>query len=281
MRLIFTENTRRFCRDSWDLPFHVALVFAVCLTACNNTCFTFNSNPPTGTINIKASNPPPVCSLTKVTSAVRLLVQTVPPCTSCSESVRFQHVFVGIRGIDIHASSTADDNSPDWQELTPQFAKQPLRVDLMRDGADQGTRESLSEIAAIPAGAYRQVRVRFAAALSSKDEVAGQIACGGTSLNCAVMGDGTIRPILLDVASPVLHITPERIKGGFLLIFPDIENNLVLEMKPIWTWFAPANSRDIGLRPMLTANAWFERGAPDEVGTSADAVDQLSSPRVR
>ena len=73
MGLTFAENTRSLCRNCWNLAFRAALLFAAWLTGCNNMCFTFTSNPPTGTIGIKASDPKPTCTLT-TSGAVRLTV---------------------------------------------------------------------------------------------------------------------------------------------------------------------------------------------------------------
>lgn len=270
MRLIFGENSQRLCRDSWNLPFHVVLLSVVWSTGCNNSCFTFTSNPPNGTVNIKVSNAQPSCTLTKATGAVHVVLQTVPPCGSCSESPGIQHLFVTIRSIDIHASSTADDDSPDWQQLAPQLATQPLQVDLVGGMADRGTLEPLGEIVAIPAGIYHQVRVRFARhLLATDDRLTRKNACVGGTLNCAVKADGTVHPLLLDTASPELRITSERITDGFLLVFPDMDSDLVIELKPVWTWFASANRRNIGVLPVLTGNAWVERVGYDDVGASA------------
>lgn len=117
MGLTFAESTWPPCRNCWNLPFPAALLFAVWLTGCNNTCFTFTSNPPTGTINIKAGDPSPTCTLTKANGAVRVEAHTDPECTSCLGFSRIQHIFVSIRSIAVHPSATADDDSPDWQEL--------------------------------------------------------------------------------------------------------------------------------------------------------------------
>lgn len=266
MRRTFARNARSRCSNCLKPSLRVTLLFAVWVAGCNNTCFIVTSNPPTGTIGIKAGDPQPACSLTKATGAVRLVVQTLPVCRSCPESRGIQHLFVTIGGIDVHASSTADDDSPDWQKLAPQLAKQPFQVDLMRSVADQGTREPLREIVAIPAGIYRQVRVSLVGELPATDELAGKIACGGAGFNCAVMADGTVRPLLFDTGSPELRVTSERMAGRFLLIFPDIGSDLVIEIKPAWSAFVSING-GLRLLPMLTADAWVERVGYEEVST--------------
>jgi len=258
MAQTFAENARSRRPGVCVLLFCASTLFGTSLAGCNDTCFTFTSNPPTGTINVKAGDPKPACTLTRANGAVRLVMQTIPICSSCSESARIRHVFLSIQGIDIHASSTADDDSSDWQELAPQLAKQPLQVDLMSGRADQDTREPLGEIVAVPAGTYRQLRVRFVGAWPATDEVTGEIACGDAGFNCVVTEDGTIQPLRFDTASPELRITSETIVDGLFLVFPDVAGDLVIEIKPVWSWFASADG-GVRLLPALTGNAKLER----------------------
>ncbi len=273
MRLTFAESTRPLCRNCWNLPFRMALLFVVGLTGCNNTCFTFTSKPPTGTIVIKASDPNPTCRLTTMNGAVRVQMDTQLACSSCAGSSQVQHIFMNIRGIEVHPSATADDDSPDWQELLPpEFVKQPLQVDLVRGTADQGAREPLGEIVAIPAGIYRQVRLRFVPnPLAMDGRLPEKNACGSTGLNCVVMADGRVQPLLLDGDSPELRITSDRIEGASLLILPDTDTDLIIELKPVWAWFS---STDEGVRllPALTGSAKVERVEFDELGTPAGGV---------
>ncbi len=273
MGLTFAENTRPLCLNFWHLPFRAALLFAVWLTGCNNTCFTFTSNPPTGIVDIKAGDPKPTCRLTTANGAVRLTVQTVPMCSPCSGSSRVQHVFVSIRGIEIHPSTTADDHSPDWQELLPsELVKQPLQVDLVRGAADRSARQPLGEIVAIPAGIYRQVRLRFAPNQPATDDrLPEKNACGSGRFNCIVMADGRIQSLLFDTASPELRITSDRIEGASLLIPPDTDTDLVIELKPVWAWFSSADE-GVRLLPALTGGAKVGRIEFDELGTPEDGV---------
>src|SRR6266480_7851622 len=91
------------------------------------------------------------------------------------------------------------------------------------------------------------------------------------------LADGHIQPLLLGGGSPELHITSERIAGGSLLIPPDTDTDLVIELKLVWAWFSSA---DEGLRllPALTGNAKVGRIDFDELGTPEDGVvhDSLS-----
>ncbi len=284
MGLTFAENTRPLCRNCRNLPFPAALLFAVLLASCNNTCFTFTSNPPNGTITVKASDLKPTCRLATVNGAVRIQMGTEPACSSCSKSSQIQHIFVTIRGIAIHPSTTGDDDSPDWLELLPsEFAKRPLQVDLIKGATDRIAREPWGEIMAIPAGIYRQVRLRFASnQLPTDDQLPEKNACGNGVFNCVVMADGRSQPLQIGGGSPEVRITSDRIEGASLFIPPDTDTNLVIELKLVWAWFFSA---DEGMRflPVLTGNAKAGRVELDGLGTPENGVvhDSLLSARVK
>jgi len=157
----------------------------------------------------------------------------------------------------------ADDGSPDWQELAPQLANQPRQIDLLSPIADQTTEEPLEQIMTIPAGVYRQVRVRFADDVLARNRLQGETACAGAGSNCVVMGDNTVRPLLFDTASPELRITPERMAAASLVIVSGVGNDLVIELKPIWTLSGRGGMR---LSPMLIGSAKVDRVEDRELG---------------
>jgi hypothetical protein len=271
MGLTLAENARPLCRNCRSLRFHAALLFSLWLTGCNNTCFTFISNPPTGTIAIKVNDPKPTCTLT-TSGAVRLTVLTVPMCSSCSDSGRIQHVFVSIRGIEVHPSTTANDDSTDWQKLAPQLAMQPVQVDLVKDTADWSARELLGEIVTVPAGIYRQLRVRFVPNQPiTEDRLPERNSCGSVGFNCVVTADGRVQPLQLDGRLPELLMMSDRIEGGFLFIPPDTDSDLVIELKPVWGWFSRSDE-GVRLLPVLTGSAKVGRTGFDELGTPEDGV---------
>jgi Domain of unknown function (DUF4382) len=254
MALTLAKNSRaRYNHVSKFLLLAVS-VFGISLTGCNNTCFIFTSNPPTGTINIKAGEPRPACKLTTANGAVRVLTHTVSTCNSCSTSSRIAHIFVSLRGIEVHPSAIADDASPDWQELmVPEFATHPLQVDLISGAADRGAGKPLGEMTEVPAGVYQQVRLRFVAnQLATSHQLLEKNACGSAGFNCVVMADGHILPLLLDGDSPELRVTADRRTS--LLIPPDADTDLVIELKPIWAWFSSADE-GVRLLPALTGKA--------------------------
>jgi hypothetical protein len=109
----------------------------------------------------------------------------------------------------------------------------------------------------VPAGVYRQVRLRFAAnQLAMADTLLEKNACGSVGFNCVVMADAHILPLLLDGDSLDLRITSDRRTS--LLIPPDTDTDLVIELKPVWAWFSSADE-GVRLLPALTGNAKVER----------------------
>ena len=263
MALPLVNNSRARRGYAWKLML-VWPLFGISLTGCNDTCFIFTSNPPTGTINVKAGDPKPTCMLTKANGAVRVLTRTASTCESCSPSTRIAHLFVSLRGIEVHPSANADDASPDWQELMQQLPDQPPRFDFV-SVANRGAPLPLGEGAIIPADTYRQLRLRFAPdQRTSEDFGPEELACGGTGFNCVVLEDGRIYPILFHGAPPVLRIKSASLAGGFLLIPPDSNSNLVIEINIAWALSSSVGEGG-GLLPVLSGTASVEREPPERM----------------
>jgi hypothetical protein len=263
MALPLTNDSRAGRGYGWKLML-VGSAFGISLTGCNDTCFILTSNPPTGTINVKAGDPKPTCMLTKANGAVHVLTRTASTCESCSPSTRIAHLFVRLRGIEVHPSANADDASPDWQELMQQLPDQPPRFDFI-NAANRGSPLPWGEVAIIPADAYRQLRLRFAPdQRTSKDFSPEELACGGTGFNCVVLEDGRIYPLLFDGAPPVLRIKSASLAGGFLLIPPDSSSNLVIEINIAWA-LSSSVGQSVGLLPVLSGTASVERKLPERM----------------
>jgi hypothetical protein len=256
---------------SCNLHFHVPLLFFTALAGCN-TCVTFTSNPPTGTLGIVSSDPRPACTLPKMNAAVRPQLASAPVCSSCIGSGQVHHIFLSIQSIELNSSATPPDDSADWQELLPAaFVQQPLQVDLMDGKADQGVPIHLAEFASVPAGAYRQLRVRFAPNQPATDGPPEKSMCGSGIFNCIVMADGSIHPLQLDAASPKLRIASDRMEGASLFFPPDTRTDLLIEWKLAWEL---SSSADAGVRllPTLAGSAQVSRIKLNELGPPEDEV---------
>ena len=280
MGLTSARKTRTICRNCWSLRFPVAPLFVFALAGCN-TCVTFTSNPPNGTLGIVSSDPRPACAIPKVTmSAVRLRMTAQPVCPSCIGSGQVQHVFLSIRGIGFNSSATAGDDSPDWQELLPPaLDENPLQIDLMEGKADQTVPAPFGKMAPIPAGVYRQLRLRLVPnQLAEEDRLPAQNMCGSGTFNCIVTADGTIHPLQFDDASsPELRITSDKIDGASLPLLPDTHTDLIIEWTLMWEWSSSAD-KDVHLLPVPFSSAKVRRIDLDELGTLEGGVgnDSLS-----
>ena len=259
----FGKNVVTCARESlWKFPFLVLASFTILLAACNNTCFVFVSNPPTGTIGIAVSNPPPTCRLTKANGAVRVVARTIPAGNSAPAPGQIQHIFVTLRGVDMHSGVVADSSSPDWQQLLPHLSGQPLQIDLLKGVEAPAAQRLLGEPTAIPAGAYRQLRVRFLANDLAADALPESNACGRALYNCVVSQGGQIQPLVFDRAAAELRITSDRIVNGSLLILPDSFADVLLAFDLSWS-LTSSDREGIRLLPTLTGTASLEsRGIP-------------------
>ena len=259
MALPLAKNSRARCGRAWKSLVLALSLFGISLSGCGNTCFFFTTNSSTGTINIKVSDSTPTCMLRAANGAVRVLTHTASTCSSCSASNRIAHIFVSLRGIEIHPSAIADDAAPDWQQLMPLLQGQPLQFDLLNAAASREARLPLGEGVTIPADAYRQLRLRFVPNQpTSEDPVPEKNACGGTGFNCVVMEDGRTYPLLLRRAPPEFRLTSERIAGGILLIPPDSNSDLVIDFDVAWA-LSSFVGEGVRLLPVLIGSVSVER----------------------
>jgi len=270
MELNPARKIRTICRNCWNLRFPVTLLFVFALTGCN-TCVTFTS--PNGTLGVVASDPRPVCNLPKMNAAVRPQLAAEPVCTSCVGSGQVRHIFLSIQGIELNSSATAYDDSPDWQELLPSELEQnPLQIDLMESKADQAVQARFGKTSLVPAGIYRQMRLRLVPNQpAATDRLPENNPCGGGTFNCIVLADGSSQPLQLDSGSQGIRIPPDRMEGASFFFPPDTRTDLLIEWKLIWEL---SSSADAGLRllPALAGSAQVSRIKSNELGTPEDEV---------
>jgi len=125
MALTLAENNWAHLVRVWTFLLLAFLFLGILPAGCSNTCFAFISNPPTGTLIVKAGDSKPSCELATANGDVRILAHIVSACSSCPASSQIAHIFVSLRGLEIHPIASADDASPDWQELMPKPPDQP------------------------------------------------------------------------------------------------------------------------------------------------------------
>jgi uncharacterized protein DUF4382 len=241
-------TTRRAISASQKV-FLATLFLSFGLIGCDNSCILIVSNPGGGGGTITGSGPN--CSLNTTTVSMRITSSLAPPASSAPS---IQHVFVTLRGIEANPDADAAENSPDWQELAPKLATQPVQLDLLASTGDS-CEANISERVAVPADAYRQIRLQLSPNQPDTTEaVLQQNSCGSAGLNCVVTSDGNIRPLVLDRESSQVPVSSDHIAGGFFRIFPEAAVNLKIEFNPQSSQFIPSDAA-VRLAPVFTVDS--------------------------
>src|SRR5271165_714586 len=132
------------------------------VAGCNNSCFVGVINPPNNTLMVSINNLPPACSLAQPKVAVKVVAHLAQACSFCSSSRQVTQVHLLLSGMELHPSAVADEDSSDWRELVPDWARQPQWVDLGDDLASSAVALPLNGTEQISAGTYYQLRLRIA-----------------------------------------------------------------------------------------------------------------------
>ena len=255
--IIFLPRPRCSLRKA---PSSAVMFTALFVAGCGTTCISGFFNPG-GQINISTGNAAPACALPQTKGAVGTAAAKLPKCESCTPSARVEHLYVTLRGVQLHPNAIADQNSPDWVEITPQLADEPRQIDLI--GSSEP--EILAESTMIAAGSYGQVRLEFladpvadvgaiAGGATDGGQLPGKGACGATLRNCIVMGDGRVDPILWPGDVPEILITGENAEGGALVVLPDTMTALRIRLEPQQV-FSSSDSQPWVARVVLVGHA--------------------------
>jgi len=204
------------------------ILASLALAGCQNSCFLGFSNNGNGGLIVKSGNPPPTCSLTQAQGTMHAAIVRAPACANCTSAARVEHIFLTLRGIQLHPGAVADLDSADWIEIAPQLANTPLQIDLIEDVSSKIVLENTS----IPAGTYRQVRLQFLGDSSiNADLLPAKNLCGGSQYNCVVMGDRRVQPPLFRGKLPELLLSAGNIEGGSLVLLPGGSTELRLHLE--------------------------------------------------
>ena len=236
------QGNTRFSRTASALFLLCSCVLGA--AGCNNTCVSGTLNGPSGsTINVKAGDPPPSCSLSTATGTVQLEIGAGSGTSSTPFVItplrpRVTHLYVTVAGVDAHSSPLAVDDTPGWQSLSAALQPQPLQVDLLADPQANASSAPFPD-ASLPAGAYRQIRLRLAS------PVPGELAleasrCSMGKPHCAVFSDGRVSALDFPVVRPNLRIVLDGAPGHELYVPPDGTVALVIELDRDRTFLWPA-----------------------------------------
>ncbi len=251
---------------------YAALLFFVAISGCGNSCFSgfWNGN------GSAAATSSTSCPLTKATGSVIIQMNSAgavsaasavgPPSPASPRPSQedVQHIFVTLRGIEAHPSSTADDNSPGWQELVPDLVAHPMQLDLLAPfppslpflrSTDSPSLDSpgIANVpATIPADEYRQLRLRLLLGTPSSDDLTPlSNACGNAGWNCIIFSDRSVRPLQFAPSESSIseldplaefHVTSETGADGVFRLLPDEVLHLSIEFDPASSVFFPSNA---------------------------------------
>jgi hypothetical protein len=197
----------------------VALFLAMGLAGCGDFCITGFSINGTGQIHVSAGNPPPPCSLPHVNTMMRAVAIKSTACKDCSAAARVEHLFVTLQGIELRRDAAGEATSAAWIEIAPQFAAKPRQIDLIGNSPP----ELLEENVLVPAGNYREVRLKLFSGSSVN-------VCGSNAWNCLVMADGRVQELALPNEDSELLLAFDAERGSFLV--PDSKVELQLHLEP-------------------------------------------------
>lgn len=209
----------------------LAVCFLLCITGCNNTCVSATLNSPGGSnINIKAGNPPPSCPLSTANGIVHLEIGAASEATSSPSVIgaHMIHLYVTVTGIDLHPSLLAVDDTPGWQALAPRLQQHPIQFDLLADPHANASSAPFPDTV-LPAGTYRQMRLRLASPLARESLLQASL-CGAGTSHCAVDSDGRVWPLSFPPSRHDLRIVLDTIPGGELYVPPDSVVALIIEL---------------------------------------------------
>jgi uncharacterized protein DUF4382 len=247
----------------------MGLVFLAAVVAVAVSCGGGSNSmvsPGMGTMNVSISDPPS-CAAASSGAAV------VPVGGTAAPGGTFISVFVTIRSIQAHTSSTAGDNDPGWQELAPQLVSTPVQVDLLNLPANgQCLLEQLGSTA-LPAGDFQQIRLILLANAATTGPVPATNNCSslGNVFNCVVDSNGTHTLDLSSEANTGLKIPPGQIMGGPIHVTAGQSVDLNIDFNTCASIISEGNG-SFRLKPALTAGVV----SPNLTGISGQIVDSVT-----
>jgi hypothetical protein len=214
-------------------PFVICVLLLFIVAGCGS-CFTGVINPPNNspTVPMVNGNPLPAClPLPPPSIAVKAVAHLAPACAGCSAALQVTHVHLLLSGMELHPGAAADENSPEWQELAPNWVRQPQWVDLLEDSASSDVAVRLNVTGQIPAGSYYQLRLRLAQPSSQGvEELGGESHCSLAGASCVVTADGSLHSLQTVDGHPYIGA-----EGMFPIdLRADQSNQLRIELRPEW-----------------------------------------------
>lgn len=203
--------------------------------------------------------------------AINVTLTDPPSCAFPNGA--FDHVYITIRSVQAHTSATADDNSSGWQELAPQLNTQPKQIDLFATASNTCLLTALGSNAALPVGAYQQIRLLLVPNDGGGGPLPASNACAGQGFNCVFL-HGVNTPVELQLSSQAntgLKIPPGQIVGGPITVAAGKDVDLNIDFNACASIIEQGNG-PFRLKPVLTAG----QVSTNTTGISGQVVDQVT-----
>src|SRR5215472_11921786 len=213
----------------FSLVLCLVLSFAACGGSTSQSSLSNkNSNSMPATLNISVSD----------------------PHTCAGPSGPFNHIYVTVTDVEIHASSSAGPNDPGWVDLTPNLKNNPQQIDLLAQANNQCFLASLGSTTELQPGSYQQIRIFLAA--NSMSVPSNQ--CGAAA-NCVMLSanPGTPLPLNLSNESQTgIKIPSGQIAGGQFTIAAGQTKDLNIDFDACASLVSQGNGQ-YRLKPVLHA----------------------------
>ncbi len=255
----FLPSKRPLGRGRLAAPPFVApvLLFVLFSAGCGTSCFVFISNPPNGVIVVGAGTSGSGCLAPTPHGTVHATAHLVPTCDACAAGNRTHRVFLTLKGIELRSTPATAQTSGDWQELNPDLEQHPVEIEMESALLDQGSKIELLGPIAVPVGSYDLIRLRLASGPSEMDSLSGSNPWGPAARNYVQMADGQVHPLSFDSRASELLVPLAGLPGGSLVIAPNSENELSLELTPRWS-AVQFERGDLRFLPSLMSQAKLE-----------------------
>lgn len=241
---MFTQTQIGLIRLSFS-----CLLLCFLLIGCGDTCFVVIGIFP----NTTSITNPPTCKLGAGNGTITVGINSVRPSPGAPISPNLQHVLITLRGIEANPNSVAAQDSPEWQELAPQLATNPVQIDLMATAISGVSCTSrLTRESTVPASVYRQIRLRLVSDNGEPGETLSlHNECSGSGFNCVVDANGHEHALALENGARDLLITSDRITAGSFNVLPDTSTNLSIVFDP-YSSLAAAAGDAVQIMPVFS-----------------------------
>ena len=235
--------------------FCTALLVFFLLAGCGDTCVVV-----TGIfLNTTSTTNPPTCQLGNGNGNINIGINSVPASPVAPMAPNLRHIFVSIRGIEANPNALAAVDSPDWQELAPELASEPVQIDLMASSVSGAScPPRLTRKTTVRANVYRQLRLRL---VSDQPHPGGPLPqlneCNGLGFNCVVDTNGHVHSLALDNGAHDLVIASDHIASGFFNVLPDAETHLSIVFDP-YSSLASAAGESVQISTVFSAETVAE-----------------------